>query len=296
MKISEIKQIIETAKLININDINCKDKVNEHNLKTIYQFVQKLDELYLEVIERLINSNIRFCDYYDPTMLHEDQIINYFNNTYNGDNLETASEEFSLFVILKNVSDLIYNFDICDNWDDLYELLNNEKYFEDIMYNISYLEEKKKLDENQPKMDFLNEANKYKIFFTGFAFDDIQKLEKNIKKAFINKISGQLSTSDIITLAECVDHVKDAYDFPIFRVQFSNDYRIVYLRRNNVTAILGVAIKTGKPSDYTRYDALAKREDEIYAEIDMFSTGALPDDSDHYKTIQYLDEFYKKII
>ena len=53
MKIGEIKQIIETAKLINIKDIKCNDKVRENNLKTIYQFIQKLAELYLEVIERL---------------------------------------------------------------------------------------------------------------------------------------------------------------------------------------------------------------------------------------------------
>ena len=57
--------------------------------------------------------------------------------------------------------------------------------------------------------------------------------------------------------------------------------KIAYLRKDGVTAILGVTIKSGKDKDYSRYDAVAKHEQEIYEEIEMLLDGTLPENSDH---------------
>ena len=230
-------------------------------------------------------------------MLHGEEIIKYFDTNYNGNDKEKQIELFALYVLFKNAIDIIYNYDLCDTIDELYELLNNNHYFEDILYIINFIQERKLLNDEQsePDLAFLDANNKYKIMFTGFSDKDVRKLEKNVKKAFINKLSGQLSQSDIITLTESIEHVKETYDFPIFRIQFANDYRIAFVRKNNITAILGVTIKTGKDIDYTRYDVLAKKANEIYNEIELFSKNSLPSDSQHYQVVEYLSTFHKNL-
>ena len=162
-----------------------------------------------------------------------------------------------------------------------------------ILYNISYLEEKRLSRLDNRTMGFLNPNNKYKIYFTGLAYKDILKLGKNIKKTFINKISAHLSEADIVPLAEEVDHVKETYNLSLFRVQFANDYRIAYVRRNGVTAILGATLKTGKDVDYTRYDHIARNKESLYEEIDEFASGKVPRNSEHDLVVGHLEDFYK---
>lgn len=293
----EITRIIQTAKDINLEEITATNEYVSTIIKNIIEFVQQIEDKNPDLITELINSNVRFCDYYDSSMFHGYEIINYFDNTYIGDDKESLRDAFSLYVMLKNAQDLIYNFELCESLDELYELLDNNNYFEDIIYMIDYIKERELLyEDEQQELDFLNDNNKYKIFFTGFAYKDITKLQKNVKKALISKLSSQLSKSDVVTLSEAIDHVKELYNFPLFRVQFANDYRIAYIRRNNVTAILGVTIKSGKDIDYTRYDSIAKNSSKVYEEIDDFINGELSKDSEHFKVIEHLETFQRKLI
>ena len=98
----------------------------------------------------------------------------------------------------------------------------------------------------------------------------------------------------LIILSECVDHVKDLYGIPISRVQFADDYRIVYIRKDDVTMILGVCLKSGKDKDYSRYDSVAKKISTIYLEADMLKNGLLPSNSQHYKVLKILLDSYEK--
>lgn len=296
MGLEDISSIIKKAKNINLDEVNYNDEKIKQIFELIYNFIQSLDKECFELLEKLSTSTIRFCDYYDSTNMHGEEIINYFNNNYLGSNIDDILEVFLLYTVLKNVQDLVYGYDLCESLDELYELLDNNYYFSDILCAINFIQNKKELKNNETDSDlsFL-ENSKYKILFSGFSKKDIEILEKNIKKAFIKKLSGQLSSSDIITLAESIDHVKDAYGIPIFRVQFANDYRIAYLRKDDVTVILGVVIKTGKPIDYTRYDFIAKNIDNIYNEVDLFNQGLLPSDSQHYEVVEQLNSFVKKI-
>lgn len=289
----KINKIIEEAKKTNIEEIKCENKNILQVLKSIYIFLQNIEFEYYELIECLINSHIRFCDYYDSETIHGESITEYFDITYKEKDKDKMLQVFSLYVFFKNVGDLVLNFDLCDSIDELFQLLDNNYYFEDLNYLLNFIEKQNSL-ESENDLSFMKN-NKYKILFSGFSNKDIEKLEKQVKKAFIKKLEGQLSNSDIITLAESIGHVKDRYDIPIFRVQFANDYRIAYLRKNDVTVILGVTLKTGKPIDYTRYDFLAKDIEKIYNEVELFKDGVLPQDSQHYKVIEQLNLFNKKI-
>lgn len=289
----DINKIIEEAKKINLEELKSANNDTLEFFKSIILFLQNIENDYFELIEALLTSHVRFCDYYDSESIHGKNITEYFIDSYENSDKTKMLQVFSLYVFLKNVEDLILNFDLCDNIDELFELLDNNYYFEDLNYLFTFIKNQKKL-ENEDDLLFL-ENNKYKIFFSGFSYKDIEKLEKHIKKAFLKKLEGQLSNSDIITLAEAIDHVKDLYDIPIFRIQLADDYRIAYLRKNDVTVILGVTLKTGKPIDYTRYDSLAKNINKIYEEVELFKLGVLPQDSQHYKVIEQLDLFNKKI-
>ena len=288
-----INKIIEEAKKINLENLKSTNNDILQLFKSIILFLQNIENKYFELIEELLNSHVRFCDYYDSESIHGENITEYFSNSYENSDKNKMLQVFSLYAFFKNVEDLILNFDFCENIDELFELLDNNYYFEDLNYLFNFIEKEKNL-ESEDDLSFLENSN-YKILFSGYSNKDIEKLEKHTKKAFIKKLAGQLTNSDIITLAEAIDHVKDLYDIPIFRVQFANDYRIAYLRRNDVTVILGVTLKTGKPIDYTRYDSLAKDVDKIYNEVELFRKGILPKDSQHYKVVEQLNLFSKKI-
>ena len=206
-----------------------------------------------------------------------------YDNIINMILVNLLKEETIVKMILKDM-------DVDDNDYDYYYqeyvLIHNKiNYIKNYRYHT--------VEEAEILLDFMNDDNKYKILFSGLAYKDISMLEKNIKKALIKKLSDQLSKNDIITLSEAVDHVKDLTGFPLSRVQFADDYRIAYTRKDNVTVILGVALKTGKPIDYTRYDAIAKRGDLIYKEVELFNQNLLPKDSTHFKTIELLEEFQR---
>lgn len=98
----------------------------------------------------------------------------------------------------------------------------------------------------------------------------------------------------MVPSSESVNHVKDAYDLNISRIHFADDYRIVYVRKYDVTAILGVVLKSGKEADYTRYDIIARRKDNLFKEMQELSDGSLSPEHQHYKIIKFLEEQQKK--
>lgn len=289
--IYEMIQIVENSDLGNL--VLSNEKVRD-NLNLICNFLVNLVNDYADELDVLSSSNVRFCDYYDASLVHGSEIVDYFIDSYNGKDKERLTIVFAIYVFLRNVQEIVYNYEICDNVEELYDFLDCDNYFEDMLEVIYYLKEKKLVveDENIPK--FMKSDNKYKIMFSGLCLDDVKALEKTVKRAFIKKLGGQLSTSDCITLSESIDHVKEGYNFPISRIHLADDFRIAYIRRENVTVILGVSIKSGKEKDYNRYDSVAKRKSELYREIQLFNQGMLSSDSEHYKVLQILLDFYEK--
>lgn len=294
MRLNAVYDMIQTIEKCDLGKLCLEDKMIEERLNLICNFVTNLLMEYQEELKILDSTNVRFCDYYDMGMFHGEDIIKYFNDNYNGKDKEVLTDVFVIYVILKNAQEIVYNYDISESPYELYRFLDCGNYFEDILEMINYLQKKRMVKEFDNQPEFLNPSNKYKILFSGLALEDIKSLEKNVKKIFVKKISGQLSKSDCVTLSESIDHVKSAYDFPIMRVQFADDYRIAYIRKDGVTVILGVSIKSGKEKDYNRYDSVAKKKDLIYQEIQMFKNGQLPISSQHYRTLQYLLDFYSK--
>lgn len=294
IKLNDIYTMIDIIKKYKSSGFSTENKDIKNRINIIFDFIISLPNDYIEEFEKLENTTIRFCDYYDQNMLHNEEIIKYFEQNYGGQDKEKMTDVFALYVILKNVDELVYGCELCDCIDELYNLLDNNYYFEDILTMTTYLQEKKLAKEIENEIDFFSGDNEYQILFTGLMEDDVRKMEKSVKKAFIRKISGELSKSDSITLTEGVDHVRYAYDFPLFRIHFANDYRIAYIRKNRVTAILGATIKTGKDIDYTRYDKIAKEQTSVYREIEAFEKGILPLSHQHFKTVEMLSNFYNK--
>ena len=265
---SEVNNMLKIIEQYNLGNLEIENKLVEERLNLICNFISSIPTYYLEGLEILDSTPVRFCDYYDSEKLHGKEIISYFNDNYPYDDKDKIIDAFALYVIIKNAKEIVYNYEICDNPMELYELLDCNSFFDDILEVISYCKERQVVSTLENEKSFINLDSKYKILFTGLSNDDIEYLEKFVKKAFIKKLNGQLSDSDYITLSESIDHVKDLYNFPISRIQFADDYRIAYLRKDNVTAILGVSLKTGKPIDYTRYDSVARNEVQIYKEIE----------------------------
>lgn len=294
MNINEIYNMVQIIDKKNLSNLKLENKEIEKRLNGIYNFIKNIFNGYQNELEILANTTVRFCDFYDYDMLHGENIVEYFNANYMGKDKSELVNVFSLYVILKNSQELIYNYDLCESPEELYELLNINNYFEDLMTMIDFLQEQKLENIDENILDFLNSDNKYKILFTGYSYEDIKDLEKSTKKSLIKKLAGELSTSDIVSESEILEHLKGLYNFQVLRVHFAKDYRISYIRKNGVTAILGITLKTGKEDDYTRLAPLVRKKDDIYREIEMFSKGILPLNSEHYKTIEYLENFLKK--
>lgn len=142
--------------------------------------------------------------------------------------------------------------------------------------------------------DFLLENCKYKIFFAGKSYEDLNALESNTLIQVIKKFTTPLATETIVPLTEGMDHLRGKSGLSVFRIQVANDYRIAYMRTNDVTVILGISRKNGKDADYTRYDSIGKNSVFLYKEIEMFREGTLPNDHLHYKCLDLINNFLLK--
>lgn len=293
---TEILQLIDLSKKVDIDSINSSDEKIDYELKVIFGFIKKFEETYSHLIQKLCNSKIRFSDYYDSVTYSKSEIIDYFENSYDGIDKEELVEIFALYVFLKNAMDLLiaYSYGLFNNYKELYDFLNNGTYFDDILYMIDYVKKCEMSVDDVVNFEFMNSNNKYKIFFSGLTLEDIGELPKHMKKAFINNLAGHLSTSDYVPRSEGIECVRETYDCPMFRTHLCYDYRIAYLRKDGVTAILGVCLKTGNDSDYTRYCVVGADKNELYDEISKFNSGELPSDAQHYKVISTLESFVRK--
>ena len=85
MDIYSIKKLVSLAKSINLNDIICENIDIGNELKKIISFIQNVFENYSYVLEECNDSDVRFCDYYDASFLHGDDIIKFFEQSYLGE-------------------------------------------------------------------------------------------------------------------------------------------------------------------------------------------------------------------
>ena len=284
MKNSYLK-CLEQIKKIDIEKLE-----NRQKLKYIFLFIKNFEEIYPGIIDKLENSKVRFMDYYSNT-IHQSNIIDSFNNDYINNDIEDQKPLYILYVILKNISDLIEAFDVygIEEIDDIVEL--ESEVIEDLTFLTLEFQKIMELNKEQT-LDFEN--NKYKIFFSGYSYEDITSHEKFVVKSVINKLNNSLSTEDIVSGAQGIGHVRDKYNVPLLRVQVADDYRITFIRNNNVTIILGIELKTGKDSNYTRYDNIAKKIDDIFKESQMFLEAKLNQNHVHYKVMEYIKDFEQK--
>lgn len=283
-----------------INDINIKiNDLEEGKYKLVLSEVlnnmQNIFDNYSNFLNDCFDDDFRYVDYFSYD-LDKNEIIYYFNKNYDGNDYEERLPQFIMFSLFKYLGEI---FDLYEEIDflELCYLVDANNYFEKLSYLssnlINVLEGSKWNSINHDdELPFLN--NKYKIFFTGLSLDDVEKLEAKVRMQLINKLTYPLSTEVVVPKSEAIDHVKDLYKFPIQRIQFANDYRIAFVRYENVTAILGVTIKTGKDINYKRYDSIGRKKDLLYKEIDKFREDNLLPLADHYRVVELLDKTYKK--
>jgi len=292
-RLDSILQMSEIISEYRKNEHPCKDENKLKIINSIFDFVISLPIIYSEEINMLEESIVRFSDYYDRNTYHGNEILEYFEENYEGNDQEKLLEIFSLYVLLENIPDLIVACEFFDSYDELYDELNNNFYFDDVTSCIDFLNDRKNKKEKDFYLDFQNPENKYKIFFSGASLRDVEELPKEKISTFIRTLSGALAKHDYIPDIERVEHIYKAYNFPLNRVHMSRDYRIAFVRSKDATIILGVALKHGKNEDYTRYDPIARKSSEIERELQEFLNGTLSKSHQHFKIIEILENHQK---
>lgn len=281
MKSKNILNIINSINELDLSKSNSK-------INMIFYFIKETFEKNEIILQKFDKSVIRFGDYYDREM-HRENVLDFFNNCYDKEDINEQTLLFLLYLILNNTIQLIESFEVCSDAEEIEELMSDE--IENLTY---FIGEYTKLNEITTEKMLGFENNKYKIFFSGFSYDDVNDCEKYIIKALINKLNLILSVEDNIKGAEVIGHVRDKFGVNILRIHLANDYRVAFIRNGEYTIILGIELKSGKDSDYTRYDTIARKIDEIYKEFELFKKDLLPESSIHFKTIDYLKKIKNK--
>lgn len=281
MKSNDILNVISSINKLDLSKSNS-------TINMIFNSIKYIFETNKSILQKFDKSVIRFGDYYDKTMPKSD-VLDYFSSCYTKEDINEQTMLLLLFIIFKNAIELTESFDICSSAEEIEELMS-----EDIDELTYFINEYTKLNEMTTEKRLEFENNKYKIFFSGFSYDDVKDCEKYVIKALINKLNNILSVEDSIKGAEVIDHVKGKFGVNILRIHLADDYRIAFIRDGQYTIVLGIELKSGKDSDYTRYDTLAKKIDEIYREFDLFKKELLPESSVHFKTIDYLRKVKNK--
>lgn len=275
MRFEEIQEIIQSCNSLNEDELS-----NFEELSSVVEFIKQLEVDFSDEIQKIDGTTVRYCDYYNNS-IHGLDIIEGFMNDYNNSDKEEQVKLFSIFVILKNMKDVLESFD-CFSLNEINDLL--ELYiFDSALLTI----ELKKTKVKEHLLDFLSD-NKYKVLFSGYSFDDISSLDDSVIKSLINMIKNKLSKEDIIPLAENIECVKSSYNVNLMRVHLADDYRVAFMRKNAVTTILGVDHKSGKNSNYTRYYPVAKRIDDVEEEINKLNKNELDHKSNHFKVVKKL--------
>ena len=273
-------------------------EIREKNIsKTMINLLNTIEKFVSDNVDEINNyetSTIRYCDYFDLNF-HEQEIIDSFEESYQGSNRDDHLMNFIIYCIFRNMEEILEIYELGLEYEECTDL---EKCLKNTIFDVTFLIDfyyEKKSDKLRDKVDmsFISD-NKYGIFFAGLANKDIRGLQKQELKALIKKLKGELSTSDIVRDAERIEHVKESYDVHMLRIQFSDDYRLAFIRNNKMTIILGVDVKSGKDLNYTRYDSVARRIDEIYKEVEDYINGKLSSEATHFKVVKYLEDFLRK--
>lgn len=301
MREEDVKLIFNNKQKVIDNIDSCRKSDLKSKLTLIMENLSMIGEEYPDMVMAMINSNVRYSDYYDANS-EAKKNINFFETYYLGADKESQIKNYLLYSFLKNVDGLVSlaSEEEFSDFNELVELCDFGSFYTDLVVYSEELRKRLELDKmnaqarESEKMSFTNKDNLYKILFAGLAYEDIRGLPKHVRMQVIKKLDTPLATERVIPMAEGVDHVRDAYDFPLQIIQVADDYRIAYVRKQNVTAVLGVRLKSGKASDYTRYDSVARDANEIYKEIEQFSLGVIPPSEQHTKTVELLQETYNK--
>lgn len=293
----EVRRIFKEKQAVTDKIDFCENEQLKTKLAIIMENLSTI-ETNNNLVESMLTSPVRFADYHSSEFSAVEN-VNYFCENYFGTDKEEQKKYYLLSSLLKDIKSLVYLVNDGEfDFNDIIDLCNNGTFYDDLLFYSEELRKTLELERmnqqvlDDSKMDFTREDNLYKILFAGFSYDDIKELPKHVKLQVIKKLNNPLATEKVIQLAEGVDHVRDAYGFPLQRIQVADDYRIAFVRRGDVTAILGVRLKSGKNSDYTRYDSIAKNADKLYEQIDEFSLGVLPPSEQHSKTVELCQDVY----
>ena len=246
------------------------------------------------MIEGLINPKLRYGDYYNER-------LRYLECLEYGKICGVEIEGFMLYCLnkmIENTSLLFFGDEICSSLEEALGLIDFDRDlldFEDCVNDLCVLVEKKIMEDEERKnaqLPFLDDGLPFKIFFAGHSSDDINKLPKQVVLQLINKLRDPLASQLYIQLSEGIDHIREKYGIPISRIHVANDYRIAYIRLENITIILGVAMKTGKDMDYGRYESVARNIDVIYKNAKDYVDGILIEESEHFRIIEKLQSIY----
>lgn len=267
-------------------------------IKHQYSFIKNL--IYDETLEnQIVNSNLYFSAYYD-TSLSINELMDYFNEYYKGENKKLAYKLFILYAIVKKSCEIYVSVEIFKN-DGIEEGLKIvEREISDVEILMSEilkiqaqeLEDADKEREKNELIKFLNSDNKYMIFFAGRSYNDIVNLPKSVLKSLMYKLYEPLSTQDMIEQAESISHTNSLYNVSFLRIHMADDYRIAFFRHKGSTIIIGVELKSGKDKDYTRYDSVAKQIRIIYEQLQDFIDGKIDDNSTHNLTLKYIYDVF----
>lgn len=257
--------------------------------ETFLNLVKVISEFFEDdkLIENMFSSNVRFYDYYSSEIFGKD-MTDYFRDNFKGKNMSEEYKNFIFYALVKTLLTIDEGIDVI-GYDYVLECLPNA------LPTLTYLTETLSLvldreKEQEKDFKFLDRDNKYKIFFSGYSYDDISLLPTYVLKALTNKLYDPLSITDNILNAEAISHTKDKYRVPLLRMHVADDYRIAFIRREGATIVVGVELKSGKDTDYTRYDNVARKINDVYDELHLFFGNQLNDDSVHNQTVSYIKD------
>ena len=284
-------EVIDELKKFKHKCLRCESGFVRAQFVKIFKFVEDIEANYSSQLEELKRSVVRYCDYLYCDK-HGKEILKNFYDQYQGVDKGEQLQLFMLYKLLRDLEDFNFACEFNETPEEAYQFVWTEHYFQDINCEIDFLEHQRQKKEARTSglLSFLDEDNKYKTYFTDSAVEDIEILDPKTKKIVLKKLSKELATEDFVPHAENIAHVKERYDFPILRIWVGDDYRLAYVRRGKVTAIIGVTMKSGKDADYTRYDKVARNKEKIYSLIDAFESGKLPKCSRHYQLVDALVE------
>lgn len=239
-----------------------------------------------------LNGFTRIEDYYNYDISFNKNIEHFKSTTYDTKDLG-AFAIYSLIEKIKTLNEILFG-DIFDITEQIAYLKETDLIL-DIEEGFNYITQfivdfKKKQEQTLP---FLI-AKKYRIFFSGYSYDDIKSLSPDNVINLINKLNNPLATQDNIPTSEGIDHVNSHYGTSYLRIRLGHDYRIAFERYHGMTIILGVAQKTGKNEDYNRYDSVARKSNAIHREADYFAQDIYSED--YIRIIDLLNGYYQKYL